>query len=438
MKFSSYNIKSDLLIALEKEGYIEMTPIQEKSLPLALKGQSLLCKSATGSGKTHAFLIPLINSLDREKSGVFKLILVPTMELVDQCSSFLKRLEKHLSYFHCVSFSSQSESKDNIDAISNPSKPLIVISTPGRAKEVFLKRKKIYSSYIDTLVLDEADMLMEKSYSQDVLELYNRINPKQTLMYTATMKEHEMTSIKKALKINKIIEADDVLSSNNVTHHLVNIRHYTKEEALLSYLNIVQPFFALVFCSSKKEIEKVYNYLNEKGISSILLSGALDARKRSALLKKISYEKHPLILASDVASRGIDFIDVSHVISLDLPTDLDYYYHRAGRTGRNNKKGYSVLFIKNEDERINKLLKKVKFSRFVLKDDGLKEVKERKKPTPKKNENLNKEIRAQMRKIKSKTKTGQSKRKKVAIIKAKKAHKKKIIRENLKAKKNNN
>ena len=345
MKFSSYNIQKELILALEKEGYINMTPIQEQSLPLALKGESLLCKSATGSGKTHAFLIPLINAIDENKIGVSKLILVPTMELVEQCSSFLRRLERHLLTFKTISLSSLSDSKENIESINNAKKPLIVIATPGKAKEIFLIKKRIYSSKIDTLVLDEADMLMEKSYSDVVLELYNRIKPKQTLIYTATMKDHEMAHIKKSLKINKIIEEKDILASSTITHHLIDIRHMSKEEALLSYINKVHPYFALVFCASKKEIEKVYNYLNELGIPSLLLSGTLDARKRSAILKRLEYEDHPLILASDVASRGIDFLDISHVISLDLPSDLDYYFHRAERTGRMEKLAI-VFFLK--------------------------------------------------------------------------------------------
>ena len=188
--------------------------------------------------------------------------------------------------------------------------------------------------------------------------------------------------------------------------------------------------------SPKKEIEKLDDFLNEKGVSTLLLSGNLDTRKRNAILKKLSYGEHPLLLASDVASRGIDFQDVSHVLSLDLPKDLDYYFHRAGRTGRNSKKGISVIFKDKDSIEMEKLQKKIHFQTFILKEDGLKEIKERKKPTKKRNENLQKEIHHQIRKIKSKTKTAQKKRIRVAIIKAEKAHKKKIIRENLKAKRN--
>ena len=435
MKFSSFNIPKEFVDALAKNGYIDMTPIQEESIPSALKGNSLICKSETGSGKTHAFLIPLICGLDLAKNVVQKLILVPTLELASQCLSFLKKLEKDYPYFTSFAFSSSTDSNSDIGHMKNASKPMIIISTPGKAKEIFLKKKFMSFTRISTLVLDEADMLLEKTYSETVLELYQKLHPRQILIYTATMKEHEISSIKSSLKISKVIETKNILSSSTIVHQLVNIRHLTKEEALVKYLNFVHPYFALVFCSSKKEIESVNEYLNNEGIPTLLITGQIDARRRNMILKRIALEEHPLILASDVASRGIDFLDVSHVISLDLPKDLDYYYHRAGRTGRNGKKGISVIFIRNEDERIKKLAKKITFVPYVLKNDSLNIIKVHVKPQAKKNENLHKEIISRLRKIKSKSIPGRKKRREVAIIKAKKAHKKKIIRENIKAKK---
>ena len=436
MNFSSYHIQPSLLSALEKERYIEMTPIQEKSLPLALKGVSLLCKSATGSGKTHAFLIPLIETLDQNYSGIQKVILVPTAELVYQCANFLKNLKKHLDTFQVIALTTAEDRNFSLKNLKNAKEPTIVVSTPGRAKDLFLSEKRDFSMQVSTLVLDEADMLLESSYFEDVQVIYTLLHPRQVLVYTATMKEHEINRFAKYLKIPKIIECDDPFNTKNVVHQWIDIRHLDKKEALYRYLMEVKPYFAVVFMSSKKEIEKLDDFLNEKGVSTLLLSGNLDTRKRNAILKKLSYGEHPLLLASDVASRGIDFQDVSHVLSLDLPKDLDYYFHRAGRTGRNSKKGISVIFKDKDSIEMEKLQKKIHFQTFILKEDGLKEIKERKKPTKKRNENLQKEIHHQIRKIKSKTKTAQKKRIRVAIIKAEKAHKKKIIRENLKAKRN--
>lgn len=432
MKFSSYSLNKELVKALNDLNYFDLTEVQEKSLAPLLKGKSLICKSATGSGKTHAYLVPLIQNLDLSFKGVQSLILVPTTELAIQVGNFITSLEKKYPYFRGISLTSIREKDEALAKLNNINLPTIIVATPGRIEDIFFKSKKSFAYKINTIVFDEADMLFEDSYIDSIYRVYDYLNPKQVMVFTATMKEHKIADIKKTLHINEIIETKQIRTAENVNHILLDIRHLDKVDALIKYLSIAKPYFCLVFCSSKKDIEKVYDKLNELGINSSILTGGLESRERKSILKKLENNEIHLLLASDVASRGIDFKDVSHVISLDIPKDLDYYYHRAGRTGRYNKTGTSVLFINEKNvSKINKLTSVISFKKMILKEDSIKEVKIKNNSSHKKNEELAKEIRLQLRKSKSKIKPNYKKKKRIAIEKAKKIHKKKVIRQNI-------
>ncbi len=436
MKFSSYNLNPELIKALNELNYFDLTSIQELSLKDALKSKSMICKSETGSGKTHAFLVPIIQNLNLNFVGLQSVIIVPTVELCLQCSKFLTKIEEKYPYFKSVVVTSLRDKDEALAKLKNATVPTIVIATPGRLLDMLNKSKKSFNIAISSLVYDEADMLFEDSYQDEAYEIYNALRPKQTLVFTATMKEHEIASLKKNLRISLVLSTENIRTSSTVKHQLINIRHLSKEEALEKYLSFVKPYFALVFCSSKKEIEKVHEYFASKDYESYLLTGGADSRQRKALLNRLDKNNVHLVFASDVASRGIDFQDVSHVISLDLPLVTYYYYHRAVISGIINKDGISVIFIKDEnDSKILKLSKNIKFEKYILKDEGLKLVKERKITTKKKNDKLEQEIQREIRKTKSKIKPCYKKKRRTAALIAKKRHKKKVIRENILARK---
>ncbi len=431
MKFSTFNINPELVNALRELNYFDLTPIQEKSIPLLLKNKSLICKSETGSGKTHAYLVPLISNLDTSFKGVTSIILVPTTELALQVGKFLSQIEKVYPFFKSIVFSSIREKEETLSKLKNLNLPGIIVATPGRANDIFFNTKKSFNFSIKSMVFDEADMLFEDSYIEEVYNLYASLKPKQIMIFTATMKEHKIAQIKKQFKISDIVETESVNTSKNVEHQLIDIRHLSIKDALLEYLKITKPYFALVFLSSKKDIEKLYEELNDLGIKCSLLTGGLESRARKQILKQLENNEIHLLLASDVASRGIDFKDVSHVISLDIPKDIDYYFHRAGRTGRYDKKGISALFITEKLlPKINKISMKIDFKKYILKENSLKLIKDR-VVKHRRNEELHKEIELELRKSKSKIKPCYKKKRKVAIIKAKKRHKKKIIRQNI-------
>lgn len=435
MKFSSYSLLPNLLSALTNLNYIELTPVQEATLVKALRGNSFIAKSETGSGKTHAYLIPIINNLNLNLNMVQAIILEPTLELCLQCQNFLNDLANQLNNFKVYMQASNALSQVNNKLIFE--QPTILITTPGKLKEMVFISKTLDVSKVKSMVLDEADMLLEGSESQDVISLVDYINPPQKLIFTATMKEHQIASLKKLFGINELININKNFSSKNVEHHFVDIKHRPLPEALEIFLKTVKPYFTLVFASKKNLINSIYKSLSEDNIKCALLSSDIPLRERKNLLRRINDGEFDLVLCSDLASRGLDFEKVSHVISLDIPNNVDYYYHRAGRTGRYKDKGDSYIFY-DDDLNIkskNALEKNVKFDYLILRQEGLKADRKHTPQIKKKNEKLEAEIKKELAKVRSKkVKPNYKKKMRKAIKKATKAHKRKIIMENLKSK----
>ena len=438
MKFSSYNLSKDLVEVINNLGYFDLTPIQEATITKVLKGKSLICKSETGSGKTHAFLIPTFNNVDRDLNAIQVLIVTPTTILANQTYEFARAICEQIEGLSCKVFTSSKDKNKNLEELSyGKEMPKVVIGTPGRIVDLLINNKTNISR-INTIVLDEADMLLDDSYINDIVTLMERINPKQRLIFTATMKNHLISDTYKFIKAEEIIDIDKKVKVNrNVKHHLVDIKHKDIVEQLINFLNIENPYFTLIFASEKTKVEKIYRQLNQNGITCSILNGNMQSRENKINLRRIKQGEFNVVVCSDMVSRGLDLEDVSTVISCDLPKDLDYYLHRAGRCGRNNKKGDSYIFY-NDDELtlVKKLIEsKLGFDYYILRKDSLKKVDTIEGKPKKKNEELEKEIRKEVRKVKTnKVKPGYKKKISKAIEKAKKNHKEKIIRKNLKEK----
>lgn len=437
MKFSAYNLKENLLKAIQELGYYDLTPIQEAAIPKILKGKSLICKSSTGSGKTHAFLVPIINSLT-EENKVQAIIISPTSELARQTYNFAKKICDKLE-IPTKLVSGEGNKAMELEAFKyGQALPKLVIGTPGKIFDIFLKERSDYSK-VKTIVLDEADMLIDNSYKDQVFEIIASIRPSQRLVFTATMKEHLIQDTYKFIGAEEIIDIDRYQKVNkNVKHHLVDIKHKNIIDQLINFIDVTNPYFTLVFASEKTQVEKIYKELNNRSIQCGIINGNMESRERKIMMKRIKNGDFTLVICSDIASRGIDLENVSTVISIDLPKDLDYYYHRAGRTGRYNKQGDSYIFYDVENfSSINKLIKnKIEFDYYVLREGSLKKVENSLNKTKKKNELLEKEIHKEVAKVKTKkVKPGYKKKVREAVKKAKENHKKQIIRKNIKEKK---
>ena len=370
--FSSLNLSKTMLESLKKQKYLEPSAVQLRIIPKALQGKSLLCQAVTGSGKTHSYLIPIIDRIDTSLPRLQAIIITPSRELSRQVYEFAKPFQNYFQKLKIKLISSEEDRTSSSQGLSVP--PHIVIGTPGRLKDILTDSYKLDLHGVKTLVLDEADMLMELGYFDSIDSLYSLLPEKvQTMVFSATLEENLKHKLEKYMGVNFSFDNEDNKSSANVSHHLVNIKHVGKIEALKRFLNIKNPYLAIIFASKKEDVKKVYEDLKENGYSVTMFSGDLDARKRKSTIKLIKDNKFQLIVASDLLSRGIDIEDVSEVISLDLPSDLEYYYHRAGRSGRFGKKGDSYVFYNSDSTKLplELIAKGVKFDFLILKEDSL-------------------------------------------------------------------
>lgn len=437
--FKTYALPNELVNALNKLGYQEPSSVQSAVLPRALAGKSLLAQSATGSGKTHAYLIPLIAKLDMNLSRLQDIIICPTRELARQTYAFAREFVRFYPKLKVRLFTSEADLSSNLDGLS--SAPQIVIGTPGRLHEVLVKEYALQLNNVRSVVLDEADMLLDLGYFEDIVELFSLLDDPQILVFSATLKQNLKDELAKFVKNDFEYESEDIRTASSVRHHLVDKKHQPDGEALLSLLNIVKPYLAIIFCSTKEKVGQIHRFLEANGLKSIYFSGDLDDRSRKKALRAIKEGDTPLIVASDLLSRGMDIPDVSDVISVDLPNDLEFYHHRAGRTGRFGKEGDSWILYDDDSSKLPLALieEGVKFDFYILRNDELKKdpvgLLPKEKLRKKKafdNEEEKREIKITKARHRGKeVKPGYKKKEKYAIEKVKRKYRRKAIQKSV-------
>lgn len=437
--FKSYNLSSELVQALNKLGYVSPSPVQSRVIPKALTGASLLCQSETGSGKTHAYLVPLLENTDFNLDKLQSIIICPSRELARQVFEFACEFKKYFPKFRVRLFTSEADVSSNKEGTSLS--PHMVIGTPGRLKDLLSEDYILNLHNVKSLVLDEADMLMENGYFDDIDEIYSKLDKcSQTMVFSATLTLALKQHLEKYIDASFLYEGEKNKTSSNVNHYLVNVKHVGKLEALDLFLKEKNPYLALVFASKKEDVNKAYTYLKSLDYNVTMFSGDLEDRERKKVIRLIRENKFQVIVCSDLLARGIDIEDVSEVISLDLPSDLSYYYHRAGRTGRFDKKGDSYIFYNVDDTKRAKTLidqglvvnyLTLKGEHFVDDPLGLKQryTSVRKK---KFSEEEAKEVKiAKARNRSDKVKPGYKKKQKQAIDRVKNKYRRKAINESV-------
>ncbi len=372
MSFKEFNLSEDMVNALKKMGYVNPSPVQSAVIPKALRGKSLLAQSETGSGKTHAFLIPTIEKIDKNLPRPQALIIAPTRELARQIYEFARQFERFYPTLRVRLFTSESDVSDNAEGSKKP--PQIIIGTPGRLKDVIITRQLYSVRNVKHFILDEADMLLDLGFFEDIESIASALNEPQTMVFSATLKQNLKDELLKFVGTDFEFESDKTETSSTVKHHLIDIKHIGIGSALVKFLEIRRPYLAIVFASTVEKVGEIHKTLKENGIEAVYYSGSLDDRSRKKALREIKANKHSIIVASDLLSRGIDIPDVTDVISVDLPSDLEFYHHRAGRTGRFGKSGDSWVFYNNDTASSpQKLIDDgVVFEFLTLSKDGLK------------------------------------------------------------------
>lgn len=389
-------LKKETLDFIELNGFKELTAVQNECLNLTKSRKDLVAIANTGTGKTHAYLIPICEAINVKSDKTQVLISLPTRELAYQVYENTCIMKKVYPELRVSLLSGGMDKKKTIDKMSNPSH--IIIGTPGRIKDLF-ENNVIRVDFVQMFVIDEADMTLDYGFLEDIDAVFSHMvkNP-EVLCYSATFSKELRVFVKKYLNNPKVIEVEDKKRKPRITHILVPCKHLPYKEALVKILPGFKPYICLIFANSKDEANEVHEYITSKGYKALLLHGGLESRERQKAIKSLQREEYRYIVASDVASRGIDIDGISHVVSLGFPKELEFYTHRAGRTGRNTRDGICYALYKEEDIPSIKQLNKQGIV-FEAKDYKANIWKKAKNPTAKKEIKFNAEEKEIVKKL---------------------------------------
>ena len=354
--FTTLSLSKEMIDNLKTIGYNDMTPVQEESLPHVLKGKDLLAQAKTGSGKTAAFGIGLLENLNVKLFRVQALIMCPTRELSDQVATELRRIArfKHnikiLTLCGGVPFKPQQLSLEH--------QAHIIVGTPGRI-EKHLQKGNLNLDNVSTLVLDEADRMLDVGFAESIEKIISFAPQKrQLLLFSATFPEIILNLSKKLQKNAQRIVVDSEHEENVIRQHFYEVADKTKSDIVAEILNTYQPDSAIIFCNTKLDCKNLIKYLRKHGFSALTIHGDLEQKERTEILVRFSNGSSPILVATDVAARGIDISDLSAVINYDLPFEPEVYVHRIGRTGRAGKEGQAFsIYTPAEHFRLNDINK---------------------------------------------------------------------------------
>ena len=348
--FEELGLSENILKALKKKGFEEPTPIQEKVIPLLLTEQiDIVGQAQTGTGKTAAFGLPLLDMLKEKNSYIQAVILTPTRELALQIAEELNSFKGHKNIRIAPIYGGQSielqlkRLRDGVD---------IVVGTPGRIID-HLRRKTLDLSKINYLIIDEADEMLNMGFIDEIEEILKNANiNKRTLLFSATMPAPILSVAKKYMKNYEIVRIKADNSIPPLTEQIYfEVKEYDKFEALCRIRDMEKEFYGLVFCRTKVEVDNVASKLLARGYRVAALHGDISQFQREKILKSFKDRRINILVATDVAARGLDISDVTHVINYTIPQNPESYIHRVGRTGRAGKVGTAITFVTPEEYR---------------------------------------------------------------------------------------
>ena len=396
MKFSELDLKPEIQKALADMAYQDLTPIQEKTFSSILSGRDLLARAETGSGKTAACGIPLVQMIDPSLSAIQALILVPTRELALQ---YVEEIDKISRFTNIVPFAIFGGFSMEIQKAKLRDRVNILVATPGRLIDLLYHTASVDLSSVRMLVLDEADEMLKMGFIEDIdLILSCLIHEHQTLFFAATMPEEIDRLIRTYLKEPVRVELNkEQVAPQSLAHHFQYTGRHDRLNLLIEYLEREKISQAIIFCNSRHHGEKLIGQLGGKFRSVEYIHGGLEQSRRISIFERFRRNEITFMVATDLASRGLDFSHVSHVINFDYPNGQESYTHRTGRTGRMGRSGIAMTFV--TDQELNDLKSLFKTNRIEPvwhgsipnlkavfkqsgKGDGKKYFKKRSRPAP--------------------------------------------------------
>lgn len=371
-KFSEYNFKDYIYEGLKAIGFNEPTEVQKKIIPLALAGNNIIGKSQTGTGKTHSFILPILQKLDENLKEVQATIIVPTRELAGQIYEDFQKIIKFCNTkIDIRMYVGGTNRLSEIERL-HKNQPQIVIGTIGKLKDLAADNNalKIYTSKF--VVIDEADMALDLSELTDIDYVFSLFQEAQYLSFSATLNKGLVNFINKYISVNVFIDlvGNNVLKES-IEHVFIPTKNKNKDEILLELLKIINPYLVLIFANTVDKVEEIANMMSQNGFKVGKITGSLEPRERKQIIKRIKDGLYQYVVCSDIASRGMDIVGVSHIINYELPKDIEYYIHRIGRTARFESTGLAISFYDYEDlAYLNKLSNKNITYKFMKIADG--------------------------------------------------------------------
>ncbi|MQS76138.1 DEAD/DEAH box helicase [Companilactobacillus halodurans] len=343
MKFKELDLDPRLLSAVDEAGFEETTPIQAQTIPLVMTGDDVIGQAQTGTGKTAAFGLPLLNAVDTQSSDIQALIISPTRELAIQTQEELYRLGSKKKV-KVQSVYGGSDIRRQIRALK--SHPQIIVGTPGRMLD-HINRHTLKLHNVKTVVLDEADEMLDMGFVEDIESILSNVpNKHQTLLFSATMPKPIMKIADKFMTEPKIVKIKSKeLTADKIEQYFVKAKDFEKFDLMTRLFDVQAPELALIFGRTKRRVDELTRGLQARGYNAEGIHGDLSQDKRTSVLRKFKAGKLDFLVATDVAARGLDISGVSHVYNYDIPQDPDSYVHRIGRTGRAGHSGVSVTFV---------------------------------------------------------------------------------------------
>jgi ATP-dependent RNA helicase DeaD len=358
MLYSELHLKPGILKALDEMEYKELTPIQGETFEAILSGRDLLARAETGSGKTGACGVPLVQRIDPSIKGIQALILVPTRELALQ---YVEEINNIARYAGVIPFAIVGGFSMEIQKAKLRDGVHVLVATPGRLIDFLYDSTSVDLSQVRTLALDEADEMLKMGFLEDVdFILSCLIHDHQTLLFAATLPDEINRLIGTYLKDPVRVELNkEQISPQSLAHHFRFVGWRNRLEALTEYLKTERISQAIIFCNSRHHGQKLLRDLQGKFDSLEYIHGGLEQSKRTSIFDRFRRHEITLMVATDVAGRGLDFSHVSHVINYDYPADHETYTHRTGRTGRMGRPGIAMTFVTDQElESLKALLKK--------------------------------------------------------------------------------
>ncbi|MFC6041415.1 DEAD/DEAH box helicase [Paenisporosarcina macmurdoensis] len=341
--FSELNISASTLKSVKRMGFEEATPIQEGTIKFGMEGRDIIGQAQTGTGKTAAFGIPLIEKIDPKNTNIQGLIIAPTRELAIQVSEEIYRIGQD-KRVKILSVYGGQEIGRQIRALKN--NPHVIVGTPGRILD-HINRRTLKLENVQTLILDEADEMLNMGFIEDINTIMESCPAeRQTLLFSATMPKPIQKIAEKFMKNPEIVKIQSKeMTVENIEQFYVKSHEREKFDILSRVINVHQPELAIIFGRTKRRVDELAHALSIRGYIAEGIHGDLSQSKRMSVLKQFKENKIDILVATDVAARGLDITGVTHVYNYDIPQDPESYVHRIGRTGRAGKSGVAVTFV---------------------------------------------------------------------------------------------